>query len=917
MNRACVQDSAANTRRLHRLDYIANALGVLVALVGAGYLSAWLSGHMTQLGFSTITMKANTALSLLLTGLGLVLLVRDAVGVRRWIGRIVAALAALIGLLSLSENLIGWDLGIDELLAKELPGALGVLKPNLMGTPAAISFLLTGLALMIFSRRDRRGVKAAQGMAGAVFLISLLGTIGYLYGAQSLKAIVSVTGVAWPTSLSLLMLSVGLLLARPTEGMMAQITADNPGGENFRRWLPVLLLPVVLGWLRIAGERQGVFDAVTGTAIMMIIFIVALAVLAYRSASKVGQSSSALLASEERLRKTYECAPVGICEVDLDGRFTNVNQHLCDITGYPRDELLQKKFNDITHSDDIQTDVDLYRRMQAGEMPFFTLEKRYLHKDGHVVMIHLTATLVMDQQDQPSFGIGIIQDITKQKRAEEEIRKLLLDVQQERTRLSSLINSISDEVWFADTQGRFTIANPSALGAFGISGNDIVEVEKLAKSLEVLRPDGSPRPAEEAPPLRGLLGEVIRNQEEIVRTPATGELRHREVSTTPVKDDKGEIIGSVSIARDITDRKRAEQELRLSEEKFVKAFAVNPAAVVMTRLADGVFMDINDTWVALTGYGRDEVIGRSAREMHIWPTVEAMTRFVQDLKAKGYLRGWEQEFIKKSGETYVAQLAAQVLNVQGEDVILSTLVDITDRKRAEMALREQTQQLEAVNKELEAFIYSVSHDLRAPLRHIYGFADLLMKNNAEKLDEKGNRYLSGIHTGTEKMSRLIDDLLKLSQISKQEIRQREVSLSEIATSIVSELREANPDRNVDVDIAGGITVFADKGLIELVLSNLIGNAWKFTSKTEHARVEFSTIRQDGRVIYYVRDNGAGFDQQYAGKMFWPFHRLHSEGAFEGTGIGLAIVERIIRSHGGKIWAEGEEGKGATVYFSLR
>ena len=265
----------------------------------------------------------------------------------------------------------------------------------------------------------------------------------------------------------------------------------------------------------------------------------------------------------------------------------------------------------------------------------------------------------------------------------------------------------------------------------------------------------------------------------------------------------------------------------------------------------------------------------------------------------------------------MAQLAAQVLNVQGEDVILSTLVDITDRKRAEMALREQTQQLEAVNKELEAFIYSVSHDLRAPLRHIYGFADLFMKNNAEKLDEKGNRYLSGIHTGTEKMSRLIDDLLKLSQISKQEIRQREVSLSEIATSIVSELREANPDRNVDVDIAGGITVFADKGLIELVLSNLIGNAWKFTSKTEHARVEFGTIRQDGRVIYYVRDNGAGFDQQYAGKMFWPFHRLHSEGAFEGTGIGLAIVERIIRSHGGKIWAEGEEGKGATVYFSLR
>lgn len=174
MNRACVQSSVSNTRRLRRLYYLANAFGIFVALVGAGYLSDWLSGQMTQLGFSAITMKANTALSLLLAGLGLVLLgPSDAVETRRWIGRVLAALVALIGLLSLSENLIGWDLGIDELLAKELPGAMGVAKPNLMGPPAAISLLLTGLALMIFSRRDRRGVKAAQGMAGMVSLISL------------------------------------------------------------------------------------------------------------------------------------------------------------------------------------------------------------------------------------------------------------------------------------------------------------------------------------------------------------------------------------------------------------------------------------------------------------------------------------------------------------------------------------------------------------------------------------------------------------------------------------------------------------------------------------------------------------------------------------------------------------------------
>ena len=251
------------------------------------------------------------------------------------------------------------------------------------------------------------------------------------------------------------------------------------------------------------------------------------------------------------------------------------------------------------------------------------------------------------------------------------------------------------------------------------------------------------------------------------------------------------------------------------------------------------------------------------------------------------------------------------------------LLNITERKRDQDEIKKlnkdlfaRNEQLEFANKELESFAYSVSHDLRAPLRHISGFTDLLMKDIAGKLDDKGKRYFFHIHDGAEKMSRLIDDLLNISRISRQEIQRTEVYVSEIAASIVTKLREVYPSRSVDVDIKGALTAFADRGLIELVLSNLIENAWKFTAKTEHARIEFGTVDQDGKTMYYVRDNGSGFDQQYAGKMFWPFHRLHSEDAFEGTGIGLAIVDRIIRLHGGKVWAEGIEGKGATIYFSL-
>jgi len=166
------------------------------------------------------------------------------------------------------------------------------------------------------------------------------------------------------------------------------------------------------------------------------------------------------------------------------------------------------------------------------------------------------------------------------------------------------------------------------------------------------------------------------------------------------------------------------------------------------------------------------------------------------------------------------------------------------------------------------------------------------------------------------MSRLVDDLLNLSRISRQHIQRKEVNMSALAASIIAELSEVHPDRRVDADIKEGLKAFADHGLIEIVLSNLLGNAWKFTAKNEHARIEFGTVPQDGKMIYYVRDNGAGFNQEYAGKMFWPFHRLHSESAFEGTGIGLAIVDRIISRHGGRVWAEGIEGEGATIYFSL-
>jgi two-component system, chemotaxis family, CheB/CheR fusion protein len=251
------------------------------------------------------------------------------------------------------------------------------------------------------------------------------------------------------------------------------------------------------------------------------------------------------------------------------------------------------------------------------------------------------------------------------------------------------------------------------------------------------------------------------------------------------------------------------------------------------------------------------------------------------------------------------QVAAAMIRMRNEAAVLKLGEDMAARNV----------ELESVNKELESFIYSISHDLRAPLRSMGGFAKILVEDYLDSLDAQGRDYLGRIINGSEKMTLLIDDLLHLSKISREEVQRTKVDMSRLANSVVAGLREADPQRSVEVAVAPELTAFADPRLMEIVLSNLLANAWKFTSRTGSARIEFGAFERDGKTVFYVKDNGAGFDPQYAEKMFSPFHRLHSTNEYEGTGIGLTIVDRIIRRHGGTVWADGVVGRGAAVYFT--
>ena len=340
----------------------------------------------------------------------------------------------------------------------------------------------------------------------------------------------------------------------------------------------------------------------------------------------------------------------------------------------------------------------------------------------------------------------------------------------------------------------------------------------------------------------------------------------------------------------------------------------------------GIIVRINETELAWLGYSRDEVVGKFTLADLITPaSMKLMADNFVLLKDRGWTKNLEFEMRRKDGSTFYSLLSATAIkNADGKFVrSRSTMFDITDHKRAEAEihrlntdLRRRAVELDAVNHELEAFSYSVSHDLRAPLRSLHGFSTALLEDYADIVDEQGKDYLHRIRNAAQRMAILIDDLLNLSRITRAELNRKTVDLSELARAVVDELVAGQPERTVRVEIQPELTVEADPHLLRAALANLIGNAWKFTAKQPDATIMVGAHDNSDERVFFVRDNGAGFDMTYAHKLFGAFQRLHHVDEFEGTGIGLATVQRIIHRHGGHIWAEGAVDQGATFYFTL-
>jgi PAS domain S-box-containing protein len=389
-----------------------------------------------------------------------------------------------------------------------------------------------------------------------------------------------------------------------------------------------------------------------------------------------------------------------------------------------------------------------------------------------------------------------------------------------------------------------------------------------------------------------------------------------EAVVTAIRGAGGELVGYAEVLRDLTERRQAEADRRAQEERFRALARAMPDAIITA--------DQRGT-ITYANHAAAELFGRAATDLIGQPLTELMPERLRDAHLAGLARllatgearilgrTIEQPALRSDGTELEVEMSIASWSARGELSFAAIIRDVSERKRIAVMLEQRTQQLEAANRELEAFSYSVAHDLRAPLRGMSGFAEMLLEDHCATLDAEAIGYLTRIRMNTNRMAGLIDALLGLSQLSRSELELQAVDLTAVARSVLRQLSTAEPDRPVAAEVADGMRAIADARLARTVLENLIGNAWKFTGRSSVPRIAVGSC--DGRT-FFVRDNGAGFDAASATKLFSPFERLHSADQFPGTGIGLATVQRIVHRHGGRIWAEARVSAGATFFFTL-
>ncbi|MCE9573074.1 MAG: PAS domain S-box protein [Deltaproteobacteria bacterium] len=624
----------------------------------------------------------------------------------------------------------------------------------------------------------------------------------------------------------------------------------------------------------------------------------------HRARDAAEHATRAMHEARSRFARLSESGILGIVVGTLDGRVVEVNDAMLAMVGYDRDEILSARvaWKELTPPEWRDVDAGAIAQLEAtGIGPL--REKEYVRKDGRRLPVLIGSALVVGDAGEV---ISFVLDLSERNAAHDIIEQLR-EQRAADARFRALLEAAPDAMVIVGIDGSIVLVNRQAEAMFGYSRAELVgqPIEMLVPEHERDRHVGHRGSYFRAPAVRAMGAGL-----ELSGRRKDGSLLSIEVSLSPLETSDGRLVSAA--IRDTTQRVIAEQH----RARLAAIVDASGDAIIGKTLA-GVITSWNPGAQQLFGYTADEIVGRSITAL-IPPGREAEESMILEHLAVGAVERFDTVRRRKDGRDLdVAVTISPVRDAIGRIVGIAKVVrDITDRRRTELALAAAKDAAEAANRELEAFSYAVAHDLRAPLRGMNGFAQVLLDTYRDRFDAEGQDWLQEIVTNAHKMGALIDALLALSRVTRAEVRRESVDVSAIARASVAALQAADPERTVEVIVQDGLRADLDPVLARSLVDNLVGNAWKYTRKVAAARIEIGARAHDGATTLFVRDNGAGFDMAFAGKLFAPFQRLHSGTEFPGTGIGLATAKRIVLRHGGRIWAEGAVDAGATFYVTI-
>ena len=618
--------------------------------------------------------------------------------------------------------------------------------------------------------------------------------------------------------------------------------------------------------------------------------------------------------SEERFSLAFRSSPepIAICRL-WDGMLIEVNQGFEEVFNVKRDEIIGKTIPELKlwkNPDDREKLLEIVRT--EGRVRNF--EATFRSRSGEDIIFLLSTELItIDGQE---CTVTIARDITEQKQAEQAL-------EQARREWDQAMDYFEDAIVLISPDEKIIRANRMFYEMMRLTPEETIG----RNPAHLFHPHGD----KEGCPV--YLARKEHRDTRIVQEadhPANRTGKPVEITTRVIRNQEGEAQSILVVTHDLSRRREIEDELKrhrdhLEEQVAERTAALRKQARIMDLINDSVVgTDLSGNitfWnrgaESMFGYRAEEVMGKSIALLYPRKKIRVNHSIVEHIKKSG-IYVLETQLRRKSGSLFHAHISASADYDDKQQLIgiYTYTLDISEKKRMIEMLERDRAALESANQELKSFSYSVSHDLRSPLRAVDGFSQALQEDFADILPEEGRFYLQRIRRAAQHMGELIDNLLTISRVSQCTIQHRPVNLSDLVRKISREMMEQDISRNVTLKIQNEVIVKGDESLLQIALENLIGNAWKYTSRKPEACIEFGMRPLEGKPVLFVRDNGVGFNMEYADKLFVAFQRLHKPDEFEGTGIGLATVGRIIFRHGGEIWAEAKEGEGACFYFSL-